>query len=87
MSNFKSGADFLAATIGEPVIPRNITIEFSIADFSTYRHLKGEIVNEFERQFCQQVVQQYPNITQAARALRMDRKHLSDLIKKHGVKR
>jgi transcriptional regulator with GAF, ATPase, and Fis domain len=71
---------------GNPHIPRNITINFPIANYSTYRHLKTEIVNTFERQFCQHVVGEYANITLAARALCMDRKHLSDLIKKHGVK-
>jgi hypothetical protein len=33
-------------TIGKPIVPLNIVIDFAIADFSTYRHLKSNLVDE-----------------------------------------
>jgi DNA-binding NtrC family response regulator len=53
----------------------------------SYGDLKSEIVTQFERQFLKLTLSQYKgNLSAAARALKMDRKHLHDLTKKHGLR-
>lgn len=70
-------------------IPRNnprITIVFNATDFESYRELKQKVVDAFEHEFCYQLTTYSGTLSSIARALRMDRKHLSDLFKKHGIK-
>ena len=54
---------------------------------SSYGNLKGEIVAKFERQFLDLTLAQYDgNLSAAAKALSMDRKHLHDMAKRHGLR-
>lgn len=66
------------------------TIEVKI-DFDppnrSYGEMKGEALAKFERQFIELTLAKYEgNLSAAAKGLRMDRKHLHDLAKKHGLR-
>jgi DNA-binding NtrC family response regulator len=53
----------------------------------SYGDLKGEAIAKFERQFVELTLAQYEgNLSAAAKALSMDRKHLHDMAKKHGLR-
>jgi DNA-binding NtrC family response regulator len=53
----------------------------------SYGDLKGEVIAKFERQFVELTLAQYDgNLSAAAKALSMDRKHLHDMAKKHGLR-
>jgi DNA-binding NtrC family response regulator len=50
--------------------------------------LKEELVSSFEVQLVRIVLDRHSgNLTSAAKALRMDRKHLYDLAIKHGIRK
>lgn len=54
----------------------------------SYRSNKQAAVNGFERAYVAQLVKRFEgNVSKAARAARMDRKHLADLMKKHRMTR
>lgn len=67
-------------------LPTTVIIQFTVTDHESYRELKRQVVEHFEREFCTQLTAMGGTLSSIARALRMDRKHLSDLMKKHGVK-
>lgn len=53
----------------------------------SYRENKARVVAEFERKFLTELLKATQgNITAAARRVQMDRKHLSDLVQKHGLR-
>lgn len=53
----------------------------------SYRGMKGELLDKFERQFVEMTLAEFGgNLSAAAKALRMDRKHLRDLAKKHRLR-
>jgi DNA-binding NtrC family response regulator len=53
----------------------------------TYRFQKTYHVNVFEREYVSWLLALHGgNVSAAARAAQMDRKHLSDLKKKHGIR-
>ncbi|VVB55173.1 Uncharacterised protein [uncultured archaeon] len=58
-----------------------------VFDFAvSYRQNKSHAVLEFEREYVLQLLMRNDgNITQAAKEANMDRKHLSDLAKKHRI--
>ena len=50
----------------------------------SYGETKAAILAEFERRYIGYLIETYHgNISLAARSVRMDRKHLTDLIRKH----
>lgn len=52
----------------------------------TYGDIRRDLNARIEEQLCRQAVTQtHGNKSEAARLLRMDRKHLSDMCKRHGV--
>jgi len=54
----------------------------------SYRETKIILVTEFERIYLTRLLARTRgNIAVAARSTRMDRKHLNELVKKHGLKR
>jgi len=53
----------------------------------SYKALKAEAIALFERQFVELALEQFEgNLSAAARALVMDRKHLHDMCRKHGLR-
>jgi len=61
------------------------------ADFNpaqSYGQTRGAIESEFERRYVSWLLERHHgNISAAAREARMDRKHLHDLAKKHGLRK
>lgn len=52
-----------------------------------YSDARRTVLSEFERRFIEQLLRRAGgNISKAARLARMDRSHLSDLVRKHGLK-
>lgn len=70
------------------VIPSAIKIEFVFEpSVETYQEIKDRVVQSFEKQFVIAVIARHNgNISAAARELKMDRKHLHDLAKKHNLR-
>lgn len=53
----------------------------------SYGDLKAEVIASFERQFVELTLNQFEgNLSAAAKTLKVDRKHLHDLCKKHGMR-
>ena len=53
----------------------------------SYRDTRARYENEFERRYVKWLLSRHGgNVSAAARDARMDRKHLSDLAKKHGIR-
>ena len=57
------------------------------SDFSrSFRDAKEEAIARFERRYLRDLLAAHNgNLSRAARAVRMDRNHLRDLAKRHGV--
>jgi DNA-binding NtrC family response regulator len=54
----------------------------------SYRATKDRAVSQFERWYVTELLRTHDgNLSQAARSARMDRNHLRDLVRKHGVPR
>jgi DNA-binding NtrC family response regulator len=54
----------------------------------SYGENKAEVVSKFEREYLTWLLTRHTwNVSAAAREARMDRKHLSDMAKKHGIRR
>lgn len=68
----------------------SLTIEVKVTydpPSRSYTDLKGELLAKFERQFVEMTLTEFGgNLSAAAKSLRMDRKHLHDLAKKHGLR-
>lgn len=63
-----------------------VKVNFDPPDRS-YGEIRGEVTDEFERQFLYLTLAKYEgNLTAAARALKMDRKYLRELARKHGLR-
>ena len=63
-----------------------ISIAFNPSERS-YGDMKTEAVNGFEYQFIEKLLSRHSgNLSAAAKEARMDRKHLHDLAKKHGLR-
>lgn len=63
-----------------------VQIEFDPQNRS-YGEMKSEAVAKWELHFVKMVLSRFEgNISAAAKALRMDRKHLHSLAKKHGLR-
>lgn len=59
----------------------------SFDDNKSYRELRAEVEGEFERHYVTWLLARHEgNLSQAARAAKMDRKHLHDLARKHGLR-
>ncbi len=53
----------------------------------SYRETKADFENEFERSYLTWLLERHDgNVSKAAREAKMDRKHLSDLARKHGLR-
>jgi DNA-binding NtrC family response regulator len=53
----------------------------------SYSELKGELIAKFERKFIElTLTESKGNLSAAAKSLRMDRKHLNAIAKKHGLR-
>jgi transcriptional regulator with GAF, ATPase, and Fis domain len=56
-------------------------------DNKSYRELRAELENEFEKHYVTWLLSRHDgNLSQAARAAKMDRKHLHDLARKHNLR-
>ncbi len=67
--------------MGAPSVPS----DFEPAN--SYRQTRAQFESEFERRYVRWLLQRHAgNISSAAREARMDRKHLHDLAKKHGLR-
>jgi DNA-binding NtrC family response regulator len=65
-----------------------IEIKVQVDPTLSYGQLKEEVVSSFEIQFVKLVLDQHSdNLSSAAKALRMDRKHLYDMAIKHGIRK
>jgi DNA-binding NtrC family response regulator len=74
----------------DPRVPKVATIEVRVQVDPTlsYGQLKEKVVSSFEAQLLKIVLDKYSgNLSAAAKALRMDRKHLYDLAIKHGIRK
>ena len=61
---------------------------FSFDDGATYRETRARFEAAFERRYVRALLDRFGgNVAAAARAVRMDRNHLTDLAKKHGLDR
>jgi DNA-binding NtrC family response regulator len=64
-----------------------IEINIEVDPTKSYGQLKEEFVSSFESQLAKIILDRHAgNLSAAAKALRMDRKHLSDLARKHGLR-
>lgn len=69
-------------------MPLNIqvSVEFNPPERS-YGDMKAQAVLDFEKQFLEMLLERHGgNLSKAAQEARMDRKHLHDLAKKHGLR-
>ena len=65
-----------------------IEIRVELDPARSYGELKEEVTSSFEFQLVKTVIDQHSgNLSAAAKALRMDRKHLYDLAIKHGLRK
>jgi len=62
-------------------------VEVDDGPLAPYKDARAQVVGEFERKYLTKLLAQTGgNVSQAARAARMDRSHLIDLIHRHGLK-
>jgi DNA-binding NtrC family response regulator len=53
----------------------------------SYRETKARVLIEFEREYVEWLLAHHGgNVSAAARAAQMDRKHLHDMAKRHGLR-
>ena len=63
-----------------------VSVEFNPSERS-YGDMKAQAVSDFERQFLEILLKRHDgNLSKASKEVRMDRKHLHDLAKKHGLR-
>jgi len=63
-----------------------VSVEFNPSERS-YGDMRAQAVSDFEKQFLVLLLERHSgNLSKAAREVRMDRKHLHDLAKKHGLR-
>jgi len=68
------------------VISIEVRVEYNSLNRS-YGVMKREAVAKFERKLVELALTEFKgNISEAARTLKMDRKHLHDLAKRHGLR-
>lgn len=64
------------------------TVAIQFNQFASYGTNRSLITLDFERRYVQWLLDRHgQNISAAAREAAMDRKHLNDLVKKHGLRR
>jgi len=64
-----------------------VSVEFNPSERS-YGDMKAEAVSKFERQFIENLIlRHHGNLSAASKEVKMDRKHLYDLAKKHGLRK
>lgn len=62
------------------------TIEPAPTGTGSFKEAKGEVVARFERAYLEKLLEAHRgNLSQASRAAGLDRKHLRDLLRKHGL--
>jgi transcriptional regulator with GAF, ATPase, and Fis domain len=75
----------VSAAASSPGSAREPTSEFSAA--KSYREIRTDFEAEFERRYVSWLLDRHTgNISAAAREAKMDRKHLYDLARKHGLR-
>jgi DNA-binding NtrC family response regulator len=75
----------VSASATGPSSAREATSEFSAA--KSYREIRTDFEAEFERRYVSWLLDRHVgNISAAAREAKMDRKHLYDLARKHGLR-
>lgn len=63
-----------------------VSVEFNPLELS-YGDMKALLLVDFEKQFIRMLLDRHnDNLSQAAKEVKMDRKHLHDLAKKHGLR-
>jgi DNA-binding NtrC family response regulator len=63
-----------------------VSINFDPSERS-FGDMKSEAITKFDRQFVEQLLSRHKgNVSAAAREAQMDRKHLYDLARKHGLR-
>ncbi len=94
LRNVLERAAVLAHACGETElreVPISSTLEaegpkHTFADGTTYKEARTHAEHDFERQFIRWILEKSAgNIAAAARAAKMDRKYLGDLVRKHGI--
>ena len=78
-----------AVLLGDPMVWQGISQEAPAApaDNESFRAAKERAVAQWERDYVRGLIAQHQgNISRAARAVRMDRNHLRELMVRHGVK-
>ncbi|HTM46175.1 MAG TPA: sigma 54-interacting transcriptional regulator [Polyangiaceae bacterium] len=96
LRNVLDRALYMAAATGEselqlvdfPVAPNGASNFFGAFDEAkSYRDIRAEVENEFEKHYVTWLLSRHDgNLSGAARAAKMDRKHLHDLARKHGLR-
>jgi transcriptional regulator with GAF, ATPase, and Fis domain len=96
LRNVLDRALYMAAASGEselqlvdfPVAPNGASNFFGNFDEAkSYRDIRTEVENEFEKHYVTWLLGRHDgNLSGAARAAKMDRKHLHDLARKHGLR-
>lgn len=65
----------------------SLTSAMAVDTSRPFKEAKGELVDEFERQYLQELLHKTEgNVSKAAREAGIDRKHMERLIKKHGFR-
>jgi len=65
-----------------------IEVQVQVDPVKSFGELKEEVVSSFETQLIKIALGKYSgNLSAAAKALRMDRKHFYDLATKHGIRK
>jgi len=63
-----------------------VSVEFNPLELS-YGDMRALLLVDFEKQFIRMLLDRHGgNLSKAAKEVRMDRKHLHDLAKKHGLR-
>jgi DNA-binding NtrC family response regulator len=81
-----------AVLLGDPAIWEQIAGEVPaerprVADGTSFRAAKEQAVAEWERAYCRELVDRHGgNLSRAARAVRMDRNHLRELLVRHRIR-
>jgi DNA-binding NtrC family response regulator len=64
-----------------------ISVEFNPSERS-FGEIKAELVSKFERQFVELLLSRHKdNLSAASKEVQMDRKHLHDMAKRHGLRK
>jgi transcriptional regulator with GAF, ATPase, and Fis domain len=96
LRNVLDRAMYIAATSNDPklclvdlpVLPRGAPqTDWQFDESASYRETRSSFETEFERRYVSWLLEKHDgNVSAAARAAKMDRKHLHDLARRHGLR-